>query len=109
MAGRREGVTGEGLEAEGTAGREGEGTVASVKVEGGVGAGSRREGQQLGQTLFPEQRHQQEGRHRARLEGRSPEEAGPDQSKQGQGQAQGRESPWRWYKVLTKIKGCHKQ
>ena len=60
-------------------------------------------------ALCPEWRHLQEGRHRARLEGRSPEEAGPDQSQQGQGQAQGRESPWRWYKVLTKIKGCHKQ
>ena len=37
MAGRREGDTGEGLEAEGTAGRAGGGAVASVKMEAGAG------------------------------------------------------------------------
>ena len=86
MAARMEGDMGQGLEAEGA-----EGWV-------GVGAGSRLEGQQLGLAGCSKRSHLQEGKHRAGLEGGSPEEAEPDQSKQGKGQAQGRGalwSPWR--------------
>ena len=95
MAARREGDKGEGLEAEGAAGRAGGGGVTSLKVEAGAGRVPTGR-QELGRAGCLERSHLKGGRHSARSEGRRLEEPGarPEQAGAGPGAGQrGSEEP----------------